>query len=193
MQHRLRSRVKETVTKLRQGGADGLSRQMSKLGHRSSSRSPERLPKDDHRVGKGAASGAHTGEVQASAPQEGDPPTTARSKSLASSDDHPAPHGEKRPNPPRVNPADFYRQLQTRDPNDDDPSRLTTLAQCHKPMKLLVEGKELVLDTQIQLYATNAQLCHPWVSPALGYLGGLPPLFIECGDKEVLRDEIIFV
>ena len=34
---------------------------------------------------------------------------------------------------------------------------------------------------------------HPLVSPALGYLGGLPPLFVVAGDKEVLRDEIIFM
>lgn len=33
---------------------------------------------------------------------------------------------------------------------------------------------------------------HPLVSPALGYLGGLPPLFFIASDKEVLRDEIIF-
>jgi acetyl esterase/lipase len=34
---------------------------------------------------------------------------------------------------------------------------------------------------------------HPLVSPALGYLGGLPPLFVVASDKEVLRDEIIFM
>jgi acetyl esterase/lipase len=36
-------------------------------------------------------------------------------------------------------------------------------------------------------------LCHPWVSPVLGYLGGLPPLFICAGDNEVLRDEITYL
>jgi acetyl esterase/lipase len=39
----------------------------------------------------------------------------------------------------------------------------------------------------------NHQLTHPLVSPALGYLGGLPPLFVLASDKEVLRDEIIYV
>ena len=34
---------------------------------------------------------------------------------------------------------------------------------------------------------------HPLVSPALGYLGGLPPLFVVASDREVLRDEIIFM
>lgn len=47
--------------------------------------------------------------------------------------------------------------------------------------------------SQIQLYATNNLLTHPWVSPINAYLGGLPPLFILASDKEVLRDEIIYL
>jgi hypothetical protein len=35
-------------------------------------------------------------------------------------------------------------------------------------------------------------LVHPLVSPALSYLGGLPPLMFIAGDKEVLRDEVIY-
>lgn len=43
------------------------------------------------------------------------------------------------------------------------------------------------------MYATNVQLSHPLVSPALQpSLGGLPPLYIMCGDKEMLRDEIVY-
>ncbi|EIW66003.1 hypothetical protein TREMEDRAFT_20822, partial [Tremella mesenterica DSM 1558] len=79
------------------------------------------------------------------------------------------------------------------DKSDKTPTRLTTLAQCHEPLNMNVEGKEVKLDTQIQMYATNAQLCHPWVSPVLGYMGGLPPLYICCGQNEVLRDEIIYL
>ncbi|KAH8985532.1 lipase/ esterase [Lactarius akahatsu] len=45
---------------------------------------------------------------------------------------------------------------------------------------------------QVQLYAPNGLLRHPLVSPALSYLGGLPPLFFTAGDREVLRDEIIY-
>jgi len=53
-------------------------------------------------------------------------------------------------------------------------------------------GKMVALTSQIQFYATNAQLLHPLCSPALaGSLGGLPPLYILCGDDEVLRDEIL--
>ncbi|KAG8806396.1 hypothetical protein FRC17_005038, partial [Serendipita sp. 399] len=47
--------------------------------------------------------------------------------------------------------------------------------------------------SQIQLYTTNNLLTHPLVSPINGYLGGLPPLFIMASDKEVLRDEIIYL
>ncbi|KAF5354758.1 hypothetical protein D9756_005500 [Leucocoprinus leucothites] len=44
----------------------------------------------------------------------------------------------------------------------------------------------------MHFYSQNSLLVHPLVSPALGYLGGLPPLFFIASDKEVLRDEIIY-
>jgi acetyl esterase/lipase len=53
-------------------------------------------------------------------------------------------------------------------------------------------GEMLVIESQVQLYAQNSMLNHPLISPALSYLGGLPPLFFIAGDKEVLRDEIIY-
>lgn len=53
-------------------------------------------------------------------------------------------------------------------------------------------GEGLRVDKQVHFYAQNNLLAHPLVSPALGYLGGLPPLFFIAGDKEVLRDEIIY-
>jgi hypothetical protein len=49
------------------------------------------------------------------------------------------------------------------------------------------------IKSQIQIYATNNNLTHPLVSPVNAYLGGLPPLYIMAGDKEVLRDEILFL
>ncbi len=45
---------------------------------------------------------------------------------------------------------------------------------------------------QYQFYTENRLLRHPLVSPALGYLGGLPPLFFMAGNGEVLRDEIVY-
>lgn len=32
---------------------------------------------------------------------------------------------------------------------------------------------------------------HPYISPLLGYLGELPPLLIQCGEAERLRDECV--
>lgn len=53
-------------------------------------------------------------------------------------------------------------------------------------------GKKMLLNGQIQQYATNDQLTHPLCSPLLhGSLGGLPPLYILAGNSEVLRDEIV--
>ncbi|CAL1711368.1 unnamed protein product [Somion occarium] len=55
------------------------------------------------------------------------------------------------------------------------------------------DGKILTIDDQIHLYAPNYLLAHPLISPVVSYLGGLPPLFIIASDKEVLRDEIIYL
>jgi hypothetical protein len=47
---------------------------------------------------------------------------------------------------------------------------------------------------QIQMYAANHLLTHPLVSPALqSTLGGLPPLLIQTGGGELLRDEQIYI
>ncbi|KAH9165053.1 Alpha/Beta hydrolase protein [Lactarius sanguifluus] len=54
------------------------------------------------------------------------------------------------------------------------------------------DGGPVEIRQQIQLYTTNDLLIHPLVSPVLGYLGGLPPLFVIASDREVLRDEILF-
>lgn len=53
-------------------------------------------------------------------------------------------------------------------------------------------GEHLKIESQIHLYTQNSLLGHPLVSPALSYLGGLPPLLVIASDKEVLRDEIIY-
>ncbi|KIY46189.1 alpha/beta-hydrolase [Fistulina hepatica ATCC 64428] len=54
------------------------------------------------------------------------------------------------------------------------------------------DNETLEIDSQIHLYTVNSLITHPLVSPALSYLGGLPPLFFIAGDKEVLTDEIIY-
>ncbi|KAJ9105166.1 hypothetical protein QFC19_003626 [Naganishia cerealis] len=82
-------------------------------------------------------------------------------------------------------------------------------------IRLDIAGKPVTIRSQIQLYATNDQLARkspagsrmiqavnaytnfpmtePLVSPAMGYLGGLPPLLVIASDAEVLRDEIVYV
>lgn len=85
------------------------------------------------------------------------------------------------------------------EPNKENPSRADpTLLSLpgnngEDTLMLNVNGETVTIKSQIQLYCTNAQLTHPLVSPAMGYLGGLCPLLVIAGDKEVLRDEIIYV
>ncbi|WWD17016.1 hypothetical protein CI109_101452 [Kwoniella shandongensis] len=188
VQSRLRSRVREAVSRLQHGH-----------GHSD--------PEDEHRYS------ADLQHVDSHVPTVGAPShipdklkTSAPGGGLKQSDDqsesdlhpladkgeakHPEPHGEPTSKPCRANPAMIFQNLAQRSENETRP---TTLAQCTTPLYLDVKGKQVEVDTQIQIYATNAQLCHPFVSPVLGYMGGLPPLYIECGDAEVLRDEIIYL
>lgn len=68
----------------------------------------------------------------------------------------------------------------------DHPSRSRTI-------HLTTEANEkLEIDRQVHFYAENSLITHPLISASLSYLGGLPPLFVIAGDKEVLRDEIIY-
>jgi acetyl esterase/lipase len=53
-------------------------------------------------------------------------------------------------------------------------------------------GDTLTIDQQVHMYTQNSLIVHPLISPALSYLGGLAPLLVIAGDKEVLRDEIIY-
>jgi acetyl esterase/lipase len=53
-------------------------------------------------------------------------------------------------------------------------------------------GEMLEVPEQVHFYTENHLLGHPLVSPALSYLGGLPPLLFIAGEAEVLRDEIIY-
>lgn len=60
-------------------------------------------------------------------------------------------------------------------------------------ISLLIDGHEVRIKDQIQLYTTNELLSHPLVSPVLqGSLGGLPPMMVLVGGSEVLRDEQIY-
>lgn len=55
-------------------------------------------------------------------------------------------------------------------------------------------GTRIEIKDQIQMYAANHLLTHPLVSPALQpTLGGLPPLLVQTGGGELLRDEQIYI
>lgn len=207
VQSRLRSRVKEAAARVREHDkkakprethaegtkGDKLYSVVSRISTRSHDKASEGHvnPEGNSRVGSPKA-------VRASAPTGVEPsdsstsPSSALHPTTSSPADpkaHPAPR-EGPHNPSFANPASLFSTLV---PPSPDETRPTTLTQCSTPLSLEVKDEKVVLDTQIQIYATNAQLCHPWVSPVLGYLGGLPPLYIMCGDKEVLRDEIIYL
>ncbi|KAG9045790.1 hypothetical protein FS837_005652 [Tulasnella sp. UAMH 9824] len=73
-----------------------------------------------------------------------------------------------------------------------DPHGLQNRVEPGENATLLVDGKAVTIRSQVQFYAMNHQLTHPLVSPALAYLGGLPPCLFLASDKELLRDEIIY-
>ncbi|KAK0775175.1 hypothetical protein LTR75_016660 [Friedmanniomyces endolithicus] len=61
-------------------------------------------------------------------------------------------------------------------------------------LSIMLDGKKVEIKEQFQLYAPNDLLSHPLVSPAMQpSLGGLPPMLIQVGGAELLRDEQIYV
>lgn len=79
-------------------------------------------------------------------------------------------------------------------PSVDSMASSSTAMQAPQPISLQIDGKDVTVKDQVQLYTTNQLITHPLVSPALQpSLGGLPPLFIMVGGGELLRDEQIYV
>jgi acetyl esterase/lipase len=63
----------------------------------------------------------------------------------------------------------------------------------HVMPRVELDGKEIYIKEQIQLYAPNFQLVNPLVSPVLNpSLGGLPPLLIQVGGGELISDEQVY-
>lgn len=61
-------------------------------------------------------------------------------------------------------------------------------------LSVQLDNVRVEIKDQIQLYTANHMLTHPLVSPALQpSLGGLPPLLIQTGGGELLRDEQIYL
>ncbi|KXT05102.1 hypothetical protein AC578_7568 [Pseudocercospora eumusae] len=61
-------------------------------------------------------------------------------------------------------------------------------------LELAIDNKLVIIREQIQMYATNDLLTHPLVSAVQQpSLGGLPPMLIQVGGAELLRDEQIYL
>lgn len=61
-------------------------------------------------------------------------------------------------------------------------------------LSIMMDGNLVEIQEQIQMYTTNQLLAHPLVSPVMQpSLGGLPPLLIQTGGGELLRDEQIYL
>ena len=61
-------------------------------------------------------------------------------------------------------------------------------------LSITINGNVIEIKDQIQIYAANHLITHPLVSPVLQpTLGGLPPLLIQVGGGELLRDEQIYL
>lgn len=199
MQTGIRSRVKEVVHQLKPSrDEDGHRRPRSySVLHRNDPKEAEELEKafenrqtqrDDQNRLK-----LNTAHPQKGVGRQGSSETLHPSGERGDLEHHPHPQGETDSPQSRANPGLIFGTLEKRDKDRTDNKASTTLAQCDTPLELVAKDEKVVVDTQIQLYATNAQLCHPWVSPILGYLGGLPPLLVCAGDHEVLRDEITYL
>ncbi|KAK5718645.1 hypothetical protein LTR15_008378 [Elasticomyces elasticus] len=90
---------------------------------------------------------------------------------------------------------DMKKRKKRKDGTDDDGSpAYNALPGMGENLSIMLDGKRVELRDQIQLYAPNDLLCHPLVSPALQpSLGGLPPMLIQVGGAELLRDEQIYI
>ncbi|RAK98825.1 lipase/esterase family protein [Aspergillus ibericus CBS 121593] len=64
----------------------------------------------------------------------------------------------------------------------------------HESIRVTLDGETVEVKDQIHMYTTNELLTHPLVSPILQpSLGGLPPLLIQSGGGEMLRDEQFYI
>jgi len=175
MQSRIMDKAKEAANKLRLQGKHGKRDKQDKPGASSVQSTSQPISRRDSR-----------GSIHTS-----DPDSAIRLKDLLLKKHEMGEQAADAPPTPVVNPSAPFATLKSSRATAVDRAA-STLAQCTDPIRIDILGERVAIDNQIQLYATNAQLRHPWVSPVNGYLGGLCPLYILAGDKEVLRDEIIY-
>ncbi|KAI1369808.1 hypothetical protein F5Y08DRAFT_291434 [Xylaria arbuscula] len=91
-------------------------------------------------------------------------------------------------------PGRGRRSMQPPETKDEDVKQSMKSRAETSYLSIHIDGKEVVLKDQIQMYTTNELLSHPLVSPVMQpSLGGLPPLLIMTGGGEILRDEQIYL
>ncbi|KAI8965176.1 alpha/beta-hydrolase [Daldinia sp. FL1419] len=99
----------------------------------------------------------------------------------------------KLPKPDSIETKQLPQDLAQLNATTDSDSPTTTLAETSY-ISINLDGKEVKLKDQMQMYTTNELLSHPLVSPVMQpTLGGLPPLLITTGGGEILRDEQIYI
>ena len=78
--------------------------------------------------------------------------------------------------------------------NDGKTPTANTVPGSGHDLSIMLDGNLIEIKDQIQMYASNQLISHPLVSPVLQpSLGGLPPLLIQVGGGEMLRDEQIYL
>ncbi|KAH6640537.1 Alpha/Beta hydrolase protein [Chaetomium tenue] len=89
------------------------------------------------------------------------------------------------------------KKMQGMDVSSTEQSEIPTVkevAEATHRLKFLIDGEDVEIKEQIQMYTTNDLLAHPLVSPIMQpTLGGLPPLLVMVGGGELLRDEQIYL
>ncbi|KAK0743283.1 hypothetical protein B0T18DRAFT_430595 [Schizothecium vesticola] len=79
------------------------------------------------------------------------------------------------------------------EPNPEAPTT-KQIADATTRLALVIDGENVEIKEQLQIYTTNDLIAHPLVSPVMQpTLGGLPPLLIMVGGGEMLRDEQIYL
>lgn len=75
-----------------------------------------------------------------------------------------------------------------------EPKNINQLPGFGEKLEIEFDNKLVQIREQIQMYSTNELLTHPLVSPVQQpSLGGLPPMLIQVGGAELLRDEQIYL
>ncbi|CAK3826521.1 AB hydrolase superfamily [Lecanosticta acicola] len=89
---------------------------------------------------------------------------------------------------------DNLRETAHQDAQKIPPELLNSLPGMGDHLEITIDQNKIRVKEQFQMYAPNELLSHPLVSPVQQpSLGGLPPMLIQVGGAELLRDEQIYL